>query len=289
MMDPLNHLLRRCGTDMLQQTKDRYWWLLRSMKLALWTGLITVLGSQTGFADKALKLDYVGYYGGLEAVRVDVSITLAEGRYAVTSATRSTGFLDYLSSFHSAVHGRGAWPLGSDQRFSLKSAYSGKQRRIELQRLPQGNFEVAITPPIPADERDPVPPSLQQDSRDPIATFMQLAMQPTATALCSGMMPIFNGKIRSDVQFRHLGSEDLQASSYSRFQGRAEKCQMTYAVRAGGYKKSWFGKDQAAPVIEVWFARRDDLAMWLPVRVRTETALATIFLHLTSPTFDAKS
>jgi hypothetical protein len=29
--------------------------------------------------------------------------------------------------------------------------------------------------------------------------------------------------------------------------------------------------------------------MWLPVRVRTETALATIFLHLTSPTFDAKS
>jgi hypothetical protein len=60
---------------MLQQTKDRYRWLLRSMKLALWTGLITVLGSQTGFADKALKLDYVGYYGGLEAVRVDVSIT----------------------------------------------------------------------------------------------------------------------------------------------------------------------------------------------------------------------
>jgi hypothetical protein len=261
------------------------------LKLFGWfvgVAFMMVVTAPPGVTETPLRLNYTGYFGGLEAVEVDISIALEKDKYDITSVTRSTGFLDYLSSFRSQVRGLGAWPFGPDQRFWLVGEYSGKKRQIELQRLPSASFHVAITPPIPIDERDPVPPQLQKNSFDPIAAYVKIAMQPSAANMCAGMVPIYNGTIRSDIEIRHIGREQLQPSPYSSFEGQAERCRLTYTVRAGAYKKSWLGRSDSAPVIDVWVARRDDVALWLPVRVRSETDLATVFLHLTSPTFESE-
>ena len=204
-----------------------------------------------GPAMAATELDYVAYYGGLEAVRLSARVDLTGPRYRITSDARSSGFLDLMFPFQARVDGRGAtdrpWHAN---RYNLTSVYRGDSQEIRLARADDGALEEAVQPPVPAEDRDPVPPALRQAAVNPLAALAMAASKPTAAEACAATLPIYNGKARTDLTLRYLGPATLKASRHAPFSGPAERCLMTYEVLAGGYKKSWFGKDQPPAEIE---------------------------------------
>lgn len=230
------------------------------------------------------SFSYTAYYGGVAAVEIDTRIDLSEARYEIVSSAKSIGVLDYLFPFTSTATGRGGIddPAMPGQRFMLRSRYRGRDRLIELAGRPGAAPRLSIAPPIPLEDRDPVPSTLRVGTLDPIAALVAGAMRTAGKQACSGGFPVFNGKTRADIQLRHIGAENLAPSRYSAFSGQAEKCEATYQVLAGGYKKSWFASDQPPPAIQLWIARIAEADFWTPVRAQANAGFAEIMVHMTA-------
>ncbi|MGB1005682.1 MAG: DUF3108 domain-containing protein [Thalassobaculaceae bacterium] len=233
-------------------------------------------------ATAATELDYVAYYGGLEAVRLTARVDIAGARYHITSDARSSGFLEWMFPFQARVEGRGATdrPRRAN-KYNLTSVYRGDSQEISLARADDGALQEAVQPPVPAEDRDPVPSALRQAAVNPLAALAMAGSKATAAEACAATLPVYNGKARTDLTLRYLGPETLKASRHAPFDGAAERCLLTYEVLAGGYKKSWFGKDQPPSAVEIWLAKTTELDFWVPVRLRLETDLAPILWHLT--------
>ncbi|MEE3049479.1 MAG: DUF3108 domain-containing protein [Pseudomonadota bacterium] len=234
-----------------------------------------------GPATAATELDYVAYYGGLEAVRVTARVDITGARYHITSDARSSGFLDWMFPFQARVDGHGATdrPWRANQ-YNQTSVYRGNRRRISLARAADGALEEDVRPPVPIEDRDPVPPALRRTGVNPLAALAMAASKPAVAEACANTLPIYNGKARTDWTLRYLGPATLKGSRHAPFDGAAERCLLTFEVLAGGYKKSWFGEDQPPPEVEIWLAKAAGPDFWVPVRLRLDTELATIFWHL---------
>lgn len=250
-----------------------------------WMTLITPAAS----AEKAKlgSFSYRAYYGGLPSVEIEARVHLMPRRYEISATGRSVGLLDYLFPFTSTVSGSGDLEDRPGTRhYSLQSTYRGRERLIQLVSQPGEPPQLSINPPIPVDERDPVPSSMQIGALDPLIALAAAAIQPAAAKVCSGTPRIFNGKARTDVYLEHVGAENLPQSQYSTFSGRAEKCVARYKTLAGGYKKSWFGGDGPPPIIQFWIARLGDANFWVPVRIQANTDLAQVLVHMTVSKFE---
>jgi hypothetical protein len=263
--------------------RDLSQWLLKSLFLA---SCILATSNRASATDAAVgELAYLAYYGGLSAVEIDSRITLTDRAYEMSTSGRSVGFLDFLFPFQSHVTARGGFNEDMGPRhFAVESTFRGKAREIAGINGPNTPPVWTITPPIPTDERDPVPLNLRNGALDPIAAVVVAATSSTALEACSGTLQIFNGKVRTDVHLTHIGKENIPTSRFSMFSGAADKCEARYEVLAGGYKKSWFGSDGPPPVIQFWIARVDGATFWVPVRMEANTELAKVLVHLTAAT-----
>ena len=129
-----------------------------------------------GPAMAATELDYVAYYGGLEAVRLSARVDITGARYHITSDARSSGFLDWMFPFQARVDGHGATdrPWRANQ-YNQTSVYRGNRRRISLARAADGALEEDVRPPVPIEDRDPVPPALRRTGVNPLAALAMAA------------------------------------------------------------------------------------------------------------------
>ena len=231
------------------------------------------------------KLSYKAYYGGLAAAEIDARITISDGRYTLSTTGKSIGFLDYLFPFLSRASGRGGLGEHATPRdFVLESTFRGRSRKIKGTAAANTAPIWTVSPPIPIDERDPVPETLRLGALDPVAALVGAATLKTAREVCSGTSRVFNGKVRTDVHLTHLGAEALRPNDFSSFSGAAEKCKARYETLAGGYKRSWFGSDAPPPEILFWITRIEGSDFWIPVRVEASTELAKVLVHLTAAT-----
>jgi hypothetical protein len=258
----------------------------RALAPLILAGLVAVPPSPAISGDKGVaELSYSAYYGGLSAVDVDARITITDGRYALSTEGKSVGFLDFLFPFMSNAAGSGELQGNTTPRkFALTSTFRGRSRKIEGTSIADTVPDWTVIPPIPTDERDPVPENLRTGTQDPIAALVSAATSKAARDVCSGTSRIFNGKVRTDVHLTHLGHESLKPNRFSSFAGPAEKCEARYETLAGGYKKSWFASDGPPPVIQFWITPIADLGFWIPVRVEASTDLAKVLIHLTGAT-----
>ncbi|MBM85516.1 MAG: hypothetical protein CMM47_05795 [Rhodospirillaceae bacterium] len=258
----------------------------RLSKVFLTSLLVLVSGYAQAGETVNGRLGYRAYFGGLAAADMMTIVTLTPLNYRVSTNSRSTGFLDYLLPFTSRTFGRGSVidPKNGDRGFILDSVFRGKWQEIRLEYSGGGAPRVSINPAIPIEDRDPVPHNLRSATFDPISAFITIALQKDAGSVCSGTLPVFNGKTRADITLSHTGHEALKANNYSVFSGPAEKCEARYRTLAGGYKKSWLRRDEPPPVIHFWIAPIGPLGSWAPVRLQAEIARASIVVHLTQAT-----
>jgi hypothetical protein len=257
--------------------------------IALTTGALAQTSEVDAAENAAARLTYEAYYGGISAVEIEAKISVSGGAYELSTSGKSIGFLEYLFPFQSHAHGTGPLETRSGAReFAITSSYRGKSRRIKGSTKPEAAPVWTVEPPIPLDERDPVPDDLRMDSLDPMAAVVAAATRASPQDACGGTARVYNGKVRTDVHLNHLGSEVLSANRFSSYSGPAEKCEARYETLAGAYKKSWFGSDTPPPVIQFWIAQVDGSRFWIPVRVEASTEIAKVLVHLTNATIGNK-
>jgi hypothetical protein len=265
----------------------RRFWLVSAAALALCALVHFPRADAT--ENVAAVLTYEAYYGGISAVEIEAKVSVADGSYELSTLGKSIGFLDLLFPFQSHAYGTGPLETTAGEReFASTSSYRGKSRQINGTTKPEAAPVWTVKPPIPRDERDPVPDALRKESLDPMAAVVVAATRARAKDACAGTARVFNGKVRTDVHLRHLGAEVLAASQFSNFSGPAEKCEARYETLAGAYKKSWFGSEAPPPIIRFWIAQVGGSRFWIPVRVEATTEIAKVLVHLTAATIGNK-
>ena len=170
----------------------------RLNRVILTSLLVLVYGHAQADETATRRLAYRAYFGGLAAVNMVAEITLTQVSYRVATTGRSTGFLEYLFPFSAHAVGQGSLvdPRNGDRGFVLNSIFQGKSREIKLKFARGSTSRVTINPAIPPGDRDPVPRALR-NVFDPISALIASGLQKDARAVCSGIMPVFNGKARS--------------------------------------------------------------------------------------------
>ena len=145
--------------------------------LLMVVGLIVGAGQPASSEEQRFaELTYLAYYGGLEAVEIDARVTISNGRYELSTVGKSSGFLDYLFPFTSRSTGTGSLNRKAEARdFFIVSTFRGKSREIKGISNPGKPPVWSVTPPIPTDERDPVPEALRTEALDPVTALISAA------------------------------------------------------------------------------------------------------------------
>lgn len=231
---------------------------------------------------RELDLSYTIYFGGFSVAAFDSKIAVDRSAYRVTTNARSLGVLDYFFPIEVTSEGTGkVTDYGvKPETFSSTGTFNGEPRRIALTSRDGAVPSVVMHPPRDPEKRDAVPEDLQHGTIDPYAAVISLALTAKLNP-CEEELQVFNGRTRTDFRISHVGSDILNKSEYSIFDGPAELCEVEYETLAGGYKKSWFGKDKDNTVTRLWVARLTEGGAWVPVRLESEGPFGMIVGHIT--------
>lgn len=241
---------------------------------------LALIGANSAGA-RDLALSYRIYFGGLKVAEFRSEITLGASDYRIVTKAHSTGILDYFYPIEVTSEGLGTVADGriEAELFRSDGYFDGERRRTELRSRPGQAPDVTLIPPRDPAKRDAVPEQLQVGTVDPYAAALSLALSAGAMP-CDGKLQVFNGKTRTDFSLLPAGSETLQKTEYSAFSGPAKRCELRYETLAGGYKKSWFAKDDPGLKTWLWVARLGGDGPWIPVRLLSEGRFGSVVGHI---------
>ena len=151
--------------------------------------------------------------------------------------------------------------------------FRGKQRVVRIDYRDGRVADVELVP-VAADDgdREAVPPEAMVGALDPAAMMYAVINRVSAGASCTGVVPIFDGRRRFDLEFVELGLEVLEASAPTGFAGEARVCEFTYRMVAGFVRNvSWGADRQREPRTgRVWLARLLPGRPLVPVRIMVD-------------------
>jgi hypothetical protein len=143
--------------------------------------------------------------------------------------------------------------------------------------FPDGLATPDINPPFGSMGEPPASDEERAGALDPVVVILNLMLGPIDPGdqeLCSGRLPIFDGKARYDLRFENLGSDDVRTRAY---RGPAIRCQ-AYVEPISGYDPGDrpTPEDIARPV-NIWLVEID--GVHIPVRFRAATQIGNISIE----------
>jgi hypothetical protein len=263
-------------------------------------------------APQRLGIDYRFYIGGLDLFAMDVAAELGPTRYSLDTRMRTQGLADTLlsSTILSKVDGAIARGKAMPQRYSSFVEGRFGPRSIEMTYGPDGPADVKVAPSDPADDRTPVDDDLKRGTVDPLtASLVSAIAQSTipqgrlaplvgaggastagaAPIACPGVVPVFDGRRRYDLQFTYEGEDKLATSNEAAYGGPAIICRME-TRRIAGFSRQWERDEDRdrPPPPKLWLARLGPEGIVLPVRLVAKTRWGTAVAHLQRLTADGR-
>jgi hypothetical protein len=238
-------------------------WLLPAM---FWT-------AAAAQADGA-RLGFEMSLAGLPTGSMDAEIRLAPERYELAAQGRARGIVElvtgYVGRAESAGRRDGLRPLPG--QYSVRARSMGKARTVDATWTPERRMLAQVTPSAEADDREPVPESLQYDVVDPLSAALSIV-----ESKCTGRLQVFDGRRRLEMVLAEGGIETVDEPLY---RGPAQRCHLTIISVAGRSRRSWFPRRTTPDEADIWLA-----AMWpglpaVPVRVESDTLLGTLVVQL---------
>ncbi len=232
-------------------------------------------------AAETIGARYEIYTGGFKALTIQARAAVGEVAYDVEASLRTTGVIDWILRFTQKIESRGK--IGSGPHpllYTTAGTFFGTHRSIRLDYREDGRIDTLLEPANEADERTPVPEAMKLDTIDPISAF--IALNKTAAAggsPCSGKVPIFDGRRRFNLVFEDDGPSVVESSHYTVFSGPAIRCKVQMERLAGFQPNPRF--NARAPRVSILFvARFGESAMWLPVRLESDSSFGLVVGHL---------
>jgi hypothetical protein len=229
-----------------------------------------------------VELSYRVWFGGLELAEIDTGSEVVGGRYTMRSAAKSTGVLGLVYDFdiRSQAGGRIIDGVPMPTSFQSNSTFRDREHSLRMTREPGAVPTIEANPAPDPEDRDPVPEDLQRDSIDPLTAMLSASLRWNEDDVCTGTLPVYNGRTRTDVMFEPIGSEAIPDTDYSAYAGEARLCVVRWRVIAGGYKRDWAGLGKTFPDAKLWVARVGRNRHWVPVRLEADALIAPVIVHL---------
>ena len=238
----------------------------------------------TGFADKRdpdvkVRIIHEYFWAGFPIAQSDTTIDIVPGRYDIASVAETLGAISLLYDTRIESKSGGILESGGAQpaTYRSESVFNGKERSIRMTYGEDGRIDLALTPEVEDDERDPVPESLWPDTVDPLSAFMAAGLAGQRGEACSGQQRVFDGRRRYDLIFTNTGTESLEATGFSIYGGEAIRCEVLFK-RVAGFRRDYLEEEpEDPPPVVLWLAPFDKGRISIPVRFEAEAFFGTVW------------
>lgn len=224
-----------------------------------------------------IQAEYRATVWAIPVGRVALTAALGEDSYSARAVSEASGlaalFSDVriVSEVEGVVHGDRAWP----KRYAHDEYTGDKHRRIDM------SFEdqVVRSTAAPDFSNWGEPPASQAERTgaiDPMTAVLMLAEAMTGDAPCSGVLPVFDGRLRYNFDLQARGREAVRTRAW---RGEALVCDAYYRPISGYTDAQRPEPRELRYPLTFWLAPLAD-GRQLPVRIRTRAGFgATLELR----------
>lgn len=204
-------------------------------------------------------------------------VTASPTRYAVRANLRTSGLARMFDQTEITATSTGTVSGNTIgwTRYDISHAYSGKFRRIQLNRG-GGGVSAQIAPNFSDMGTPPATTAQQNNSYDPLTGMFALGRQIGGARACQGSVLVFDGRQHYRLSVSPIAQGTFNGGGY---RGAALNCRFRYELIAG------IGSSvdrSRIPVADAWFALPEQAGFAAPLRLTVPTPVGQAQLDLRS-------
>jgi Protein of unknown function (DUF3108) len=260
------------------------------------TGAVLAVDSAAGSARAQARLDarYSVSLAGVPVGKGAWVVDIAENQFTAAASGATSGLLRVFASGQGSGASRGYIVSGNPVPATFAASITSDKKTEEIRMtLASGDVkEFAVTPELPEDpERVPVTEAHTHGVSDPMTgTLFRVAGtgNPVGPQACQRTTPIFDGRMRYNLQFAYKRMEQVKADKG--YEGPVVVCAVYFTPLAGYVPhRSSIRYLTAQRDMEVWFAPVGATRVLVPFRVSIPTPIgvgvmqATQFVAASTP------
>jgi hypothetical protein len=240
----------------------------------------------------ALHASYETYAAGLHVAAVESGLSLGPWDYRMSLGYHTTGMVGFFLGGHQFDSVGGFWQSERAQpsRFLGQGTWHGTERLTEIDYR-QGQPSIRQLTPPAADEREPVPESLQANTIDTLSALVELIHVVQVTGRCETTARTYDGRRAVEIEAHTVGEEMLAPTDRSSFAGKALRCDFSGRMLAGFKFGDDRSRDSKPMHGSAWLSAVVAGGPPLPVRLAFETRWfgdATMYLTDVGPGSELK-
>jgi hypothetical protein len=256
--------------------------------------MVLDLAADPALAQSRLDARYAVSLAGVPVGKGAWVIDIAENQYTAAASGATAGLLRVFASGQGSGASRGFMVGGNPVPASFAASITSDKKTEEIRMtLASGDVkEFAVTPQLPDDpERVPVTEAHTHGVSDPMTgTLFRVpgTGDPVGPQACQRTTPIFDGRMRYNLQFAYKRMEKVKADKG--YEGPVVVCAVYFTPLAGYVPhRSSIKYLTAQRDMEVWFAPVGASRMLVPFRVSIPTPIgvgvmqATQFVAVSAP------
>jgi hypothetical protein len=213
---------------------------------------------------------------GFHVIDFDLAIAIDDRFYDVTTTFRTHGVFDWFVPWQSVSQsvGRVKNDKVKPERYEAIGTFRGARREVRFQYRDGAIGGIELVPTLDEDEREPVTPAQMGEAQDPAAMLYALIRRVSAGQSCTGVVPVFDGRRRFDLEFVEGPVEPIAAWKPGAFAGDARRCEFTFRIVAGFTRAVRDGPDrQREPRLgRAWLAQVFPGKPLAPVRIELDNS-----------------
>ncbi len=244
-----------------------------------------------------LNLKYDVYAGGFKALNASLVMDLNKKAYDLQLKAETQGFIGGLFPWKASYNTSGHADKGLlvPSVYTERSSWKNNEKVTEMDYGPNGKVLKSTTQDglKVSVERD-IKDVLTKDTVDLLTGTLVMLQSVKNTNHCAGSFPVFDGKRRFNITLKDNGTEKLEASDYSHFEGEAMRCTLEIVPVAGfqpkDQKRGWMAvqnhTEERHKLPTLWLARMKDSDQVVPVKMEIASAYGSVVAHLSGGTDD---
>lgn len=227
-------------------------------------------------APLAVTVQYSGSVMMFQVADIVVSSQFAEGDYQASARFTAAGLAALFTDadIEAGVSGYREGARLRPWRYSHLNHASNKNRIVGID-FPDGVATPDINPPFGNMGEPPASEDERRGAADPLSTLLSVGLGAAANgdSLCSGTLPVFDGRARYNLRFEDGGTDRVRTRAWS---GEAVVCNAYYEPISGYEADEFPSEDDISHPITFWLAPVHDGAMHIPVRIRTNAGFGGV-------------
>lgn len=229
----------------------------------------------------SINIAYSGSVIIFRVANIQLSGEIGNETYGATARFTTAGLAALFSDadIEAGISGYSAGAL-RPWRYEHLNHSSGSGRVVGID-FPEGLAVPDVVPPFGSMGEPPASDAQRDGAVDPVSALLRLGLQQSSDPgeLCSGRIPVFDGKARYDLRLEVVGSNDIRTRAW---RGNAVRCHAFYEPIAGYDPEDMPSESDIAEPIVLWLAPFNGDQIYLPVRIRTNSGFGAITIEARS-------